>query len=116
MPIFHYWAGDRGDESNEPARNGRGDTIDEETPATDKCEPSSPESVGVILKMNDGRPISREELIERLKREQSPTWKIRHGVSGYILITYFDKFTFAEWAVCLIHGVQASVVLYCRIV
>lgn len=28
---------------------------------------------------NDGRPLSRGELIERIKRGESPTWTVRHG-------------------------------------
>jgi uncharacterized protein DUF4210/putative protein required for chromosome segregation during meiosis len=39
----------------------------------------SPESGGIILTTNDGRPISRGEVIERLKRGESPTWTIRHN-------------------------------------
>jgi hypothetical protein len=98
MPIFHYRAQDLGDESNETAGKGRGDAIDkEEIPSADKCEPPSTESVGVILKMNDGRPISRDELIEKLKREHSPTWKFRHGVSEYFPIPSFFKFTLTIW-------------------
>jgi hypothetical protein len=82
MPIFHDVTEDLESEYNKMAWNNTDDAIlEEEASVTEKRDSPSPESVEATLKMNNDRPVSREELIERLKRAQSPPWKARHRVS-----------------------------------
>ena len=57
------------------------DRKERESNLADKERPLYPLPAARDLTMttNDGRPLSRGELIERLKRGESPTWTIRHG-------------------------------------
>jgi hypothetical protein len=51
----------------------------------DERERTPPGGRDITLTTQDGRPLSREELIQKIKRGESPTWTIRHGVS---LVTF----------------------------
>ena len=42
-------------------------------------ESSPQDSKDFAMTTNDGRPLSRDELIQRIKRGESPTWTVRHG-------------------------------------
>ena len=81
MPIFYGGGRDLASQAprlespapDEDSRHG--------TPVQETRRSISPESGGITLTTTDGRPISRGEVIERLKRGESPAWTIRHNVS-----------------------------------
>jgi hypothetical protein len=83
MPIFHDETEKSDGEYNKMAWNNTEDADPEqEAPLKDKRVSSSPDSADGSLTTNNGRSVSREQLIERLKRAQSPPWKVRQGVSA----------------------------------
>lgn len=79
MPIFHdvYPPGPRDTDVNEPAEAHREDDAE-----PDDRRPSSQGRAwtGTMLDGPDGRPISRGELIDRIKRGGSPTWATHQQV------------------------------------
>jgi Domain of unknown function (DUF4210)/Chromosome segregation during meiosis len=81
MPIFY--GGGRDPASQAPRLDSPApDEISRDgTPVQETRRSISPESGGITLTTTDGRPISRGEVIERLKRGESPTWTIKHNVS-----------------------------------
>lgn len=84
MPIFHdnLDGGSPPDEGGQPweARQDPSRCMYEQArDRTDVRQRSPPESKEFAMTTNDGRPLSRGELIERIKRGESPTWTVRHG-------------------------------------
>jgi len=81
MPIFH-------DNLEGDSLSDEGDrSWDARTPfsrnmyqnSKESGESSPQDSKDFAMTTNDGRPLSRDELIQRIKRGESPTWTVRHG-------------------------------------
>jgi hypothetical protein len=82
MPIFHdiedgsppRMVGEEGPPNADDKFSGQ--MHEKERARMDERQRTPPD---MAVQANDSRPLSRGELIERLKRGESPTWTMRHG-------------------------------------
>lgn len=80
MPIFHTGMGDPTSLVSEQSLEQE-HPVNEVMAGIEEMRSNTPEDRGISLTTTDGRPISRGEVIERLKRGESPTWTIKRNIS-----------------------------------